>query len=105
MSRLLIDQTPDYSQYLVDHADGSMAFQVTADVTANIEDNKRLQTLNDGYSPSRDLRRVASIPLAVAVEWHDRYGVDVLNKDHTEAVKRLLRDPDWRHLRTSPGRI
>jgi hypothetical protein len=50
-------------------------------------------------------RKVASIPNAVAMIWLTRYGVDVFKKDHEPAVRRLLNDPEWRHLRTAPGRI
>lgn len=65
--------------------------------------NKALYNDGDGYSPSRELKRAASIPMGVVLLWHQRYGVDVFNRDHTEKVRRLLNDSEWRYLRTAPG--
>jgi hypothetical protein len=107
MARTLYLQTADG---LVEHlvadasARGSYAIRYQADVTANLEENKA--QFND---PARAIdgvgRKVASIPNAVAMIWPTRYGVDVFRKDHLPAVRRLLNDPAWRHLRTAPGRL
>ena len=43
--------------------------------------------------------------MVVALKWKEERGIDVFNRDHWPAVKKLLRDPEWRYLRTSPGRI
>lgn len=75
------------------------------DVQPILDHNKRLFTHNDGYSPSRELRRVASIPLVVVEKWLREDGIDVFNKDHAEAVRRKLNDPAYAHLRTAPGRV
>jgi len=69
-----------------------------------LENNKRLFTLNDGYSPSRDLRRVASIPLTVVEEWM-KEGIDIFDPNCAEAIRRKLNDPAWLYLRTAPGRV
>jgi hypothetical protein len=83
---------------------GRYAIRYEADVTANIEENKARFN-----GPDRTLdglgRKVASIPNAVAMIWLTRYGVDAFRKDHWPAVRRLLNDPEWRHLRTAPGKI
>ena len=71
-----------------------------------IEANKHQQSSGGGgWSPSRELRHVARIPLIVALLWQELYGVDVWNRDHWSAVRRLLNDPDWRWLRTSEGKV
>lgn len=80
------------------------AVETVADVEPIIDLNKALANDGDGYSPSRELRRIASIPLVIVEKWKNEFGVDVFNKDHAQAVRRLLNDPDWRYLRTSPGR-
>jgi hypothetical protein len=72
------------------------------DVGPTIERNKAEQ--NDGtggWNADKSLRRVARIPNAVIELWKIKYGVNVFNKDHAPAVKRLLNDPDWRFLRTA----
>jgi hypothetical protein len=40
-------------------------FAATQDVAPALELNKAMAGHNDGYTPSRDLRRVASIPYAI----------------------------------------
>lgn len=47
----------------------------------------------------------ATIPTMVIAKWKRDLGVDVFNKDHWPAVKRLLNSPDWRYLRTGTGRV
>ncbi len=83
---------------------GSYAIQYQGDVGANIEANKA--EYNDPGKGIDGLgRKVAHIPNAVAMIWLTRYGVDVFNKDHMPAVRRLLNDPEWRSLRCAPGKI
>jgi hypothetical protein len=107
MARTLYLQTADG---LVEHlvADsserGAYAIRYRSDVTVNLEENKA--QFND---PARAIegmgRKVATIPNVDAMIWHTRHGVDVFRKDHLPAVRRLLNDPEWRHLRTAPGRL
>jgi hypothetical protein len=105
--RRLIEVQPDgIVEWLhVDELTGEIAIERCQDVEPVIEANKRAQTAGDGFSSSRELREIAEIPLGVVELWKQLYGVDVMNRDHMPAVKKLLRDPDWRHLRTSPGSI
>ena len=78
----------------------------TQDVEAILDRNKELQNHgHNGWTEKRNMRHVAEIPLVVAEIWMERYGVDVFNKDHAQAVRRLLNDPDWAYLRTSGGRL
>lgn len=56
-----------------------------------------------GWSPTRELRHVAYIPLVLAHKWLVDHGVDVLNPDHKPAVVRLLNSSDYRHVRTGGG--
>lgn len=89
---------------VVEQADGELAFHATQDVQPILDFNKEMfGDPGRGYTPSKDMRHIAEIPLVVAEEWKNRFGVDVFNKDHAPAVKRLLNDPDWRYLRTAPG--
>lgn len=76
------------------------------DVESLLEKNKLLQNANDykrqGIKDS--WQHVAHIPDIVVMQWF-KEGIDVFNKDHLPAVKRKLRDPEWRHLRTTLGGI
>jgi hypothetical protein len=70
-----------------------------------IEDNKRLLNHNDGYSRGREIRRVASIPLGLRTQWLVEEGWDAYDPHDWPKLKRKLNDPEWRHLRTAPGRV
>jgi hypothetical protein len=88
-----------------DDGEGGGTVVSTIDVTPIIERNKALAATNDGYSPSRELRRVASIPFAIVHKILMEEGVDILDPANSERLVRLLNDPDYAHLRTAPGRV
>ena len=74
------------------------------DVEPVLERNKALLTHDDGYSSDRSMKRAASIPLIVVEQWL-KEGVDIFNREHEREVMRRLNSPEWRHLRTSEGRL
>lgn len=90
---------------LVEDGDGSLIVHREADVEPLLEANKALYASGDGYSPSRELRRAASIPMAIIEKWKNELGVDVFNPDHMPAVRRLLNSNEYAFLRTAPGRL
>lgn len=90
---------------LEEDSDGSLIVHRLADVEPLLELNKALATSGDGYTPSRDLRRAASIPLAIIEKWRNEHGIDVFNPDHMPAVRRLLNSNEYAFLRTAPGRL
>jgi len=94
-----IETTADY-----DEMADRLIVKRTQDVEPILELNKKLQNENDGYTPSRNMRRVASIPNVVLEQWM-KEGVDVFDKNCREAVRRKLNDPEWMWLRTAPGRL
>lgn len=89
----------------VEDGDGSLVVHREADVEPLLELNKALAASGDGYTPSRDLRRAASIPLAIVEKWRNEHGIDVFNPDHMHAVRRLLNSSEYLYLRTAPGRL
>ena len=106
MKRLIEVQPDGIVEWLhFDELTGEMAIQRSQDVTEALEANKARATSDDGFSPSRELREIALIPLGIVELWRTTLGVDIYDRNHWPAVKRLLRDSAWRHLRTSPGRI
>ncbi len=90
---------------LVEDGDGNLIVHREADVEPLLEANKALYTSGDGYAPSRELRRAASIPMAIIEKWRNELGVDVFNPDHKPAVRRLLNSSEYLYLRTAPGRL
>jgi hypothetical protein len=70
-----------------------------------IDRNKAMANHNDGYSQSREMRRVASVPYIVALQWLNEEGWWMFDPEHADKLAKKLNDPDWRHLRTADGRV
>ena len=84
---------------------GELLIERHQDVSPILENNKILANSGDGYSPSREWRRAASIPLMIVEKWRAEEGIDCLNPDHAEAVRRKLNSSEYAFLRTAPGRL
>lgn len=85
--------------------EGNLVIRHSQDVAPLLDRNKAMATHNDGYSPSRELRRVASIPVILQMEWIEKYGFNPVYAADKSVLKRLLNDPDYAYLRTAEGRI
>lgn len=71
------------------------------DCTDIIDANKRSQNSGQtGWNGDKSMRRAASIPVVIQLEWMTKYGVDLHNPDHAAGVRRLLNSSDYRYLRT-----
>jgi hypothetical protein len=70
-----------------------------------LDQNRAFQNAHDGYTPSRDMQHVASIPMSVVVLWTQKYGVDPTQKGNEHLLARLLNDPEWQWLRTGRGHL
>ena len=90
---------------LEEDSDGSLIVHRLADVEPILEANKALQNSGDGYTPSRDLRRAASIPLAIIEKWKNELGVNVFDQNDMPKVLALLDSNEYRFLRTAPGTL
>lgn len=87
-----------------DESTGDFAIETVSDVEPQLEQNKReANDYDKHHSRELGLKHIASVPMNIYLKWKQELGVDMLNKDHDKAVKRLLNDPDWRYLRTSTG--
>ena len=53
--------------------DGKITIQNSQDVNPILEKNKKLYNHNDGYSKTKELKRVASIPTLVLTIWAKEY--------------------------------
>ena len=79
---------------------------VSQDLTAFIEQNKRIKQMhNHSKGQVADARwHVAEIPPAVIFHWKHNLGVDIFNCEDKD-LYRLLDDPDWKDFRVDEGRI
>jgi hypothetical protein len=75
------------------------------DTTAILDHNQALANHNDGYTPSKDMRRVASIPFVLLYQWAQAEGWPDPMQPPPDAFLRKLNSSDWSKLRTAPGTI
>ena len=90
--------------YWRDESDGGFSITMSTDVSSALEANKAAQTFNDGYTPSRELRRAAFIPNAIIQKWKDE-GFDMYDPENKIELLRRLDSSDYAFLRTAPGRL
>ncbi len=84
---------------------GGVEVRISQDVAPLLDRNRAMATHNDGYSESREMRRVASVPAIVRQKWLIEEGWDMMDPAHADKLARKLNDPDWSYLRTAPGRV
>lgn len=104
MKTFLFRSDAGIDHYMIEE-DGKTRFAAYGDVSPIIEQNKTQANLNDGYTPSREMRRVASIPYAVGLQWYNEEGWWFEDPQYADRLAKKLNDPDWRHLRTAEGRV
>lgn len=90
--------------YMLEDENG-VRFEAVGQTDPIIERNKAMATHNDGYSPSRELRRVASIPFILINKWLNEEGWNALDPANHDRLARKLNDPDYAFLRTAEGRV
>jgi hypothetical protein len=81
-------------------------FKFSQDVSALLDRNKAMYNENDGYSPSREWRRAASIPVIIQQKWLQEEGWDCYDLPaNWDKLKQKLNSSEYLFLRTAPGRL
>ena len=81
-------------------ADGTSAIQhKSEDLTKLLDQNKRLQ--QEDHHIKDELRLSARIPVTIYYEWKNKFGVNLYDKNHAPAVRKLLNSIDYRYLKTT----
>ena len=106
---ILRDQESDGTKYFVE-PDGKVTIKKSQDVNPILQKNKRLYNLNDGYSKSRDMKRVASIPTLALSVWANEYNGtnnwwQIPKSERTKILKLKLNSNEYRYFRTASGRM
>lgn len=96
--------------YMKDDMDGKIAIKEEVNLNPHLKHNKRLLTLNDGYSKSRDLKRVASIPTLALSVWANEYNgtrnwFELPKEVQKQILKKKLNSSEFRYFRTAEGKI
>lgn len=73
--------------------------------TQILDRNKAMATHNDGYTPSRDMQRVASIPQLLLEHWMNVEGWNPFAPENSDKLAAKLDSSEFLWLRTAPGRL
>lgn len=88
-----------------DNGDGTQTILSQQNSSPILENNKAMATHNDGYSPSREMRRVASIPFTVIQKWLQEEGWDAFDPNNAHKLAAKLNSNEYEYLRTAPGTV
>ena len=96
--------------YMQDDMEGKIITKEEVDITPHLDHNKKLLNLNDGYSKSRDLKRVASIPTLALSVWAKEYnGSNNWFALPTEVQKKILKTKlnsnEFQYFKTAEGKL
>ena len=80
-------------------ATGEFAIEHIEDIKPLIDSNQRLR--DNDHSSKDEFRLSARIPVTIYYEWKEKFGVDLYDKNHKDAVRKLLNSPDYRYLKTT----
>ena len=94
----------------IQESDGKLTINNQQDLNPLLERNKKLYTQNDGYTASRDMRRIASVPPIILQIWTKEYnGTNnwwALPKEIQQKImKTKLNSSDFKYFKTSEGRL
>ena len=94
----------------IQESDGKLTVNNQQNLNPLIERNKKLYTQNDGYTASRDMRRIASVPPIILQIWAKEYNGTrnwwALPKDTQKKILRVkLNSNEFRYFKTSEGRL
>lgn len=96
----------DVAHYWRDEADGGGTIVTQQDVGPALEYARAARLANSGWSPSKELRRVAFIPQVIRDKWLNEEGWDAYRADlFPEKLAQKLNDADYAYLRTADGRV
>ena len=103
LTDILWDGTQEFAHF---DPDGNLTgLQYVSDHTSVIESNKRAQNEgNKGYGETREWQHIASIPVAVLMDYCNKHGVPMDyalgGPGQMEVINKIINDFDYRYLRT-----
>ena len=96
--------------YSKDDMEKKIIIKEQVNIDPHLKHNKSLYTQDDGYSKSRELKRVASIPTIALSVWAKQYNGDSnwfgLPKEVKKRIlKEKLNSNEFRYFRTAEGNL
>jgi len=94
----------------IQESDGKLTVHNQQNLNPLMERNKKLYTQNDGYTASRDMRRIASVPPIMLQIWAKEYNGTrnwwALPKETQKKIMRIkLNSSEFRYFKTSEGSL
>ena len=100
MKRLLEvypDGTREYLHW--DSVEKKLSIEFQGDAQSVVDLNHEIDADSGGWSPTREWKHCASVPVLVQLEMMQRYGADPFKRGNEDLLKRVLNDPEYRYLR------
>ena len=96
--------------FIADDLQKEITVKETLNINSHLKANKEHYNFNDGYSPDRTLKRVASIPLLALEMWaKERTGQNnwfALPKDtQNQILKEKLNSNELQYFKTAKGNL
>jgi hypothetical protein len=94
----------------IQESDGKLTIHNQQNLSPLLNRNKKLYTQNDGYTASRDMRRIASVPPIMLQIWTNEYNGTrnwwALPKETQKKIMRTkLNSSEFRYFRTAEGSL
>jgi len=99
---------PETGLETIYHEDGDKVFiETKQDVEKHLDFNKASRDEHNNYlQKGVEHYHIAHIPDVFISKIRDEYGLDLFNPEHAEDVKKkVLNNPDYKFLRTTPGTV
>ena len=112
MRKILEDTDKHITETYLDNGKDGIIQKRSLDIGSILKSNKKLYNQNDGYSPDKGLKRIASIPVVILEIWCKEYHKDQNNGNWfglpQEIQKKILREKlnnsDFKYFKTSEGK-
>ncbi len=107
VDRRLLDVHDGIYEYIVfdDLDPEKFTIEYQCDVEPLLDFNQAYKSMHDGYTPSRDLQWVASVPLHMGEKIKQEMGGDPWAKGNEDLLTRFLNDQSYAKFRTGGGRV
>lgn len=96
------------THYIRDNGDGTITHGMEQDLEPILDMNHAWQTAGDhGWSKSKDLRRIGTIPHVIAQDLKNNHNLDIhsTDPDQQRKLKRFFNDGDFKRLRTAEWEV
>lgn len=95
---------PGIERKWIDNDDGTFTVTEQQDLTPLIERNKQIQNSHDGYTKSREMQFVGTIPETIHAQYLAK-GINLYDPAFEKELRAYLNSSDFRAFRTGSGYI